>query len=693
MKRWKHSITAFSVFFTLRSVAQVDPAKDDAVSRLVEAVAVGAEENMDHTALVESLYEAYEAPVDLNSAGREQLEALVFLSDIQIDALAEYIRKHGPLLSVYELQLIPGWDEETVFLLAPFVRVVKDASREKWKWKNVFRSGKHEMVLRYSQLLETQKGFEVSDSLASRYLGDPSQIFLRYRFSYRDKVSCGLTARKDRGEEFFGASQPAGFDYYGAHIFIRDYGPFRSIALGDYLAQFGQGLTFWKGGGMGKTATGTNLRKFAGGLKPYSGTSPFLANRGAGVTATLDRVHVTGFFSWKFVDGSVASDSLSEEMSSLDATGYHRTESELAKRNSATELIAGGNVRYKALKWNAGLTGVYTRYSAELQPGNAPYELYDFSGRSLWNIGADYNLLWGKVYLFGELAVSGNGGYAFLQGLQASLHPRLSVGLLFREYAKNYQNPHAAAFGENGSNRNERGLYLSFDCIPARKLRLNFNLDVFRFPWLRFNVDAPSWGTETTAQLAFLPSGRTELLFRAGYGLRQENSLQENIYTSPLADVHRLAFRMGITHEVRPGFRLRSRVEGVIISRDDHPGRTVRWGCVAYQDVMWQLPWIPLNVAARIAFFRTDDFDTRIYAYESDVLYSFSVPAYYDTGMRFYFNLNYDVLRGLSVWFRIAQTYYANAVTLGSGLDEIQGNTRTEISAQVRYAFGRKRKK
>ncbi len=55
--------------------------------------------------------------------------------------------------------------------------------------------------------------------------------------------------------------------------------------------------------------------------------------------------------------------------------------------------------------------------------------------------------------------------------------------------------------------------------------------------------------------------------------------------------------------------------------------------------------------------------------------------------MRFYTNVNYDVNKKLSFWFRFAQTLFKNKDNIGSGLDEINGNTRSEIKMQMRYVF------
>lgn len=91
-----------------------------------------------------------------------------------------------------------------------------------------------------------------------------------------------------------------------------------------------------------------------------------------------------------------------------------------------------------------------------------------------------------------------------------------------------------------------------------------------------------------------------------------------------------------------------------------------------------------MSAGIRLQYFETDGYNSRIYAYENDVLYSYSIPAFFDKGFRYYFNLNYDLGKKISFWLRLAQTVYQDKGSVGSGLDEINGNRRTELKLQAR---------
>ena len=106
-----------------------------------------------------------------------------------------------------------------------------------------------------------------------------------------------------------------------------------------------------------------------------------------------------------------------------------------------------------------------------------------------------------------------------------------------------------------------------------------------------------------------------------------------------------------------------------------------------YQDFIFRPEESPFSLTARIAMFDTDDFDTRIYAYESDLRFAFSVPAYYNKGTRFYFNLKYRARKHLTLEARYAQTYWGNQTAFGSGNNRIEGQTRSAVKIQARWRF------
>jgi hypothetical protein len=89
----------------------------------------------------------------------------------------------------------------------------------------------------------------------------------------------------------------------------------------------------------------------------------------------------------------------------------------------------------------------------------------------------------------------------------------------------------------------------------------------------------------------------------------------------------------------------------------------------------------------RLQYFETDGYNSRLYAYERDVLYSYSIPVFFDKGFRYYINLNYDLGKRFSFWVKWAQTLYKDKESIGSGLDIINDSKRSDIKLQVRYLW------
>src|SRR5688572_10457639 len=160
---------------------QNESVKNEVIDRLLESIAEQNGEEADYTNLIEWLDEYYNEPLNINTAKKEDLQKLVIIDENMILELERYIRIHGPLLSIYELQLVRGWDKETIFLILPFIKVIPALEEKKRTFASYLKYGKHEMMFRYQQIFEEQAGFVPDTSGEKNYQGSPSQLYLRYR--------------------------------------------------------------------------------------------------------------------------------------------------------------------------------------------------------------------------------------------------------------------------------------------------------------------------------------------------------------------------------------------------------------------------------------------------------------------------------------------------------------------------------
>jgi hypothetical protein len=685
-----------------RARAQEFPRRAPALDRLAqELFAEIQSDQVPYEDLYGTLLNFYQSPLSLNTASPEELRALPLLAEKQVAALLKYRQANGPLLSIYELQAVPDWDVRTIERVAPFVTVANpspNAARGPL-WQRIKKEENNTLLLRYERVLQRRKGYAPVDTFQGRptlrYLGSPDAVALRYRVSHAHDFSLGFTAEKDAGEPL--AWRPGqnqfGPDFLSAHFVLHEQGRLKTLALGDYQLQFGQGLLLSSGLAQGKGAeTITNLRRPSLGVRPYAALLENTFFRGAAATYRLaPRWEATAFASRKNIDANarLATDSLAqfeEFSSSLLVTGLHRTATEIANRQRLAETVGGGHLGYLSADGNLalGLTAVGTHYGAAFQKRDEPYNRYEFSGQNNLAFGAHYSYGWRNLLLFGESGHSRGGGLGTVNGLLASLGPSVDASVLVRHYDADFHTLYGNALGENTRNINESGFYLGLKVRPLARWEVSAYFDQFRFPWLRYRVSAPGQGQDALLRVAFMPT-KTSLLYLQYRARLKPLDLPASLTGRALPlPGQQLRHSLLLYADVQPTARLglRTRLQATYLRADDR--QPWRRGFVLSQDATVQLA-SRVSLAARYAVFDTDDYDTRQYMFEQDVLYAISVPALYGQGTRAYAIFQAILNQHFTLWLRYTDTRYRHQSTVGSGLEQIEGNARSEVTAQVRY--------
>jgi hypothetical protein len=620
-------------------------------------------------------------PLNINTAEAEELKQLRIITDLQIASLISYRNLFGNFISVYELQAVPAWDISTIKKILPFIAVASPVSLADEAGKR-FRDGEHSFLLRMSQVLEKSRGFDKSTS-GTKYLGSPQRIFFRHRYNYKNLLQFGIAGDKDAGEQFFKGKQSKGFDFYSFHLFARKIGTIQSLALGDFTVNMGQGLIHWQSLAFKKSVDVMGVKRQSAILRPYSSAGEFYFHRGAGITVKKGKMEATAFASVRKLSANFAADTVNNEdfISSFLTSGYHRTESELADRNILTQSTFGGNIAYRTNRWQVGVNGVYYRFSSPVQKRDEPYNLYAISGDIWYNFSVDYSYTYKNLHFFGEAAADKNFDKAFVNGLLVSVDPKVDISVVQRTIAAGYQAVNGNAFTENTYPTNETGFYVGASVRPAAGWRIDTYADVFKFPWLKYLVDAPSNGKDFLTQVTYTPNKQTEIYSRFRYESKQANQSANSTVTNFLVFLPRQNWRTQVSFKPNQFLTLRSRAEMLWY---DKKGNNSEKGFLGFIDIGYKPMMKPLSGILRLQYFETDGYNSRLYAYENDVLYSYSIPAFFDRGFRYYLNLNYDLTRKITIWLRWAQTLYSDKKSIGSGLDEIEGNSRSELRLQVR---------
>ena len=491
MKRLAFIILALFTVALAKAQIAIDTLSTEALNNLlieqVERLAEDSDEDADFEELLDNYIFFSDNPVNLNSDEVMRLVELHLISIFQYEEIQKYRRYYGDFLFVDELEMVEGFDEQTLAVVRPVVQIGKAESNDRLSLKKMARYGKHQIVGRYEQVLERQQGYAPIDDSSllakpnSRYLGSPQKYQLKYTYNYRNKVRAGFVLEKDPGEMFFtdkvsdtvrallGQNYQRGFDFVGFHLYAKDLGIVKAAVVGDYQLAYGQGLTLWSGMSFGKAGAGSSVMKQGRGITPKSSASEYSYMRGAAVTLGGGPFRGTVFYSNRRIDANITeTDTLNEAefISSLQETGYHRTIGELQDRHAIRQQVVGGHLSYAVAHFETGYTLHHTWLSAELQLKPNNYNQYYFQGRQLTNQGVDFKYVKGKYAVFGEVSMSYNHGvkavepvegptqtrsgvstgsttlerFAGLIGMTVKPAGYLNFTLMYRDYGKAYQN-------------------------------------------------------------------------------------------------------------------------------------------------------------------------------------------------------------------------------------------------------------
>ena len=658
------------LFGSIVTFSQNTNANNDLIEKIIENIAEQSDEELDYSNLLEEMNMLITNPISLNTADEKELKKLFILNQNQIASFIKYREGTGTIFSLYELQLIPGFSEELIRMIKPFISVTQNAERE-------FDSkpkAQHKLLLKTEKTLEEEKAY-TSTNPNSKFLGSPWKYYTRYQYlSPKKKMTFGFTSEKDKGEPFFKGENSSGFDYYSGFFQYKLKGIIKQINIGDYQVKFGQGLNLWSGLSSGKSSLTTQNANKSQGIKSYKSTNENQFFRGASLLLTpIKNSELAVFASYLNKDASLNSDSIETSVSSIVNTGFHRNLNEFDKKHQLNERVLGSYFYLNLKKVELGISYLQSEYSLQILPENKAYNQYRFKGTKNQNISLTYQTQYQSIHLFGEVAQSKSGGRAFIQGANIQAHSRLNLELIYRKYDPDYHAFFSSAFSEQSSNQNEEGFYFGAEFHPIPKWTIKAYYDQFQFPWLKYTANAPSNGHEYFSQLEFTPNSSTSIYFRYKQENKPVNNSSEII--KGLTIQKKNQYRLHLSTRLDDNWEIRNRIE---IAQYKKAG-SKESGYLLYQDIRYQFSEKPISMNLRFALFDTDSFNSRIYAYENDILYAYSVPAYYLQGSRFYFNFNWKINRNCKIYLKYAQTKYANLTKIGSGNSEIDGNKKSEI--------------
>lgn len=612
----------------------------------------------------EMLCELEQNPLNLNTITREELEALPFLSAQQVEGIMEYLYRYGPMKSMNELRMIRPLDYIQIELLRHFCYAEEKRPEAEFpKVDDILKYGHHELMANVRVPFYQRQGDK------NGYLGYPYRHWLRYQFSFRDYVKVGGVGSQDAGEPFFANRNMAGYDFYSFYLQLKHIGGLENLVVGKYKLSVGMGLIVNNSFGLGKLAMLQQLGRSTNTIRPHASRSQSGFFQGVAATFRLSpQWQLTSFVSYRPFDATLNNDS---SMRTILTDGYHRTPTEMEKKENTHATDAGVHMAYRWNGLHAGATAFYTHFDRQLQPQTATlYRRHYAQGNDFLNFSADYGYLHYRFALNGETAINRDGALATINSFSLNVADGLNVMLLQRFYSFRYTALYARTVTEGSRVQNESAVYFGLTWQPSPYLRLQAYTDYTYFAWARYQVSQSSYAWDNLLTGTY-KQGNWTTTARYRLHLRQKDN------DAKTALVNQLEHRGRLSLGWQGNDRLYCSTQADAVSTG---GET---GYMLSQTAGYQWKLLKLNGMA--GYFHTDSYASRLYVYERSPLYSFSFPAYYGEGLRLGLMAQTSVNRHLSFTVKLGFTHYFDRDIISSGLQQINGSTQTDLDVQMRW--------
>lgn len=686
------------VFLAYHNIkAQVN---NDLIIEQLEQMAENNDGDSDYSEMLESYWDLTDNPININSDNIDLLVEMKLINIFQLENIKKYRREFGDYQFIEELYEVEGLDTITIEIIKPLI-CFQEGSSKRIKIKDIFKYGSNKLLIEVNQCLNKKKGYnDIDNDLLyqkpnSIYLGSPQKIYLRYNYSFRDKIEAGFVLEKDPGEYFFrravndsiikllGRRSYTGFDFFSFHFNIKELGFIKALAIGDYKLSFGQGLTM--GSGMAFISQGESLLRRSKKIVSSKSANEAYYLRGVASTLKYKNLELSIFYSNKKTDANIITyDTLSEtplKISSLQQSGLHRTYNEVLDRKAIRQQLLGLNLSYKSSHFQLGYTLHKTYLSADLQSDNTIYNTFYFSGKELTNHGIDFYYILQKILFYGEVAMSNNKGIAGLIGTTIQPTGYIGLDIMYRNYAKNYQCLYSNAFASGSKVRNEEGFHLSSSISIASNWKLITSFDYHKSDWLKSTSHSPTHGYEFDCQLNYQPNKSTLFFLEYRNKNKMKNTGTSETFQKYLIEEKNNMIRFHASYNLSERISLKNRIEYHFNKYEEGNYNSY----LIYQDIIYNSNEKKYSIAFRYELFNAEK--GNLYAYENDVLYAFAVNSLSAKGIRTYIVGKIKFWERLQLSSKIGFTFYDDKEEIGSGLEAIEGKWKGDGKLQMIWRF------
>ncbi|GEM_PF-2640701 len=621
--------------------------KDELIKYLVEN---STSDEIDNTKLYEYFENIYENKINISNVSFEELSLFPFLTIQDISEIIISIKNEQKIVNfdfLYQTSVSPS----KLKMLIPFFRI--DTK------KPTDETGEIEFSARMRNRIVFQNENQVGID-SNFFLGNKLKTYSRIKGNLNSSYFINLLAEKDVGEKNYLDFVSGNISYFGDNLL-------QKIIIGDFSIDFGEGLLISSSFSSAKSSNVLSVNKNSEILSPYSSSDENSFFRGFATTLNWKNISLSGIFSSNNYDASIDNN----QFSSISTSGYHRTNSEIAKHDNLKIITKSAVLEYKSENFYSA--GIYfqQQFSSDLLNKTTS----NFIGNSIQYASITNKIMFGKLYYSSEIA-SDFSNFAQIHSIKFQIEKNLSLISTFRNYSKDYYSLFAQGFGENSNTNDEIGFYNGF-AYSLFLGKIGFYYDFFTFQTIPEKSTFSSSGNDFLIDFTSKRFNNLHLYIKYKREIKQ--ILTENVIDNlkELENEQTEKFRFWLKFQ-RKVVQTKTQFDFVQFRElnDIQTGYAISQN---FQLIVNDF----LKTYLQLAYFQTESYETRIYLYENEIDGMFTNKLLYGNGFQFYFLIKYQPLDFVKFNLKYSQYNKPFEKTLGSGLSEIQSNSDEKITFQI----------
>lgn len=608
-------------------------------------------------------------PINLNTATREELEQIPFLTPTQIEEILSYIYQYHGMETLGELMMIESLDKKRRELLSFFVYVRPIPIDIKFpNIKTIFNKGSNEIMV------TNRIPFYQRNGKKNGYLGYAYSNSLRYKFSYSKYFQIGFVGSQDSGEPFLSNKNKFGYDYYSFYLKIKDLSFLKTGIIGCYKLRFGNGLVINNDFSLGKLVSLLGQNNYSNYVRGHFSRSQSNYFQGIATSIYINpHIELTTFFSSRKRDAALNDNG---SIKSLQNTGYHRTMLEMERKDNTHQTDIGGNIQLNYNGFHAGITSVFSRFNRRFAPYLAnSYRTTLAEGNNFFNIGLNYGYINYRYNINGEIAFDKQMNIAAINSLSVQPNHNLYFITIQRYYSHKYNSLFGKSFSEGRKLQNELGFLFGLNIVTSRFLSIMYYSDFAYFKYPRFMASVSSSALDNYIS-AIYTIHKNSFTVSYRFKLRQKDNKAHTKLLNELTHRNRISY---VYNEDK--WNIKSQID---LSFYSHEENSFGYMLSEYFNCTLK-PW--LSITTNIGYFHTKDFKSRLYTYERGMLYGFNFLSFYGKGVRTGIFFRAKPTEKLNILLKIGATYHFDKHIVSSKHQETSNPFVSYIDCQLRWKF------